>query len=463
MKEKTGLNQQMDYSVLQFGAAGDGKENDACAIQTAIDACAGAGGGRVVLPGGRTYYASSLHLRKNVELHLEQGAVLKAHREISTYFRPNGGAVNRGNTVTGTPVTGKPAYAFLYAKDADCLRITGGGVIDGSADAFVSRVSAYYVTGSFYPRPTLLYLEHCNHITVADVTLCNAPFWTLHPAGCDDVEIRNIRILNDLDVANSDGIDPDHCTNVRITGCHITCADDCICLKNTAGNAEYGPCRNIIISNCTLISTSAAIKIGTEGVDDFENILVDQCAISRSNRGVSIQIRDGGSVRGVMLRGLMIETRRFADCWWGTGEPVCITVLDREPGKPCGGVEDIWLRDVWCDGENGVLLYAQEGRILRRIRFDRTQVLLHEKSKWLRGRYDLRPAPWEPGVLEHPSPGFFLRHVQDAVFRDCAVRFAGADTRAFSNALTCEGCEDVQAAELYAATGGESTAFPGGK
>ena len=58
-------------------------------------------------------------------------------------------------------------------------------------------------------------------------------FWTLHPAGCDDVLISGIHILNDLNVANSDGIDPDHSTNVRIIGCHITCADE-MCIRDRA-------------------------------------------------------------------------------------------------------------------------------------------------------------------------------------------------------------------------------------
>ena len=73
---------------------------------------------------------------------------------------------------------------------------------------------------------TMIYVEHCNHISFTGVIMRNAPFWTLHPAGCDDVLISQIRILNDLNVANSDGIDPDHSTNVRILGCHVTCADD---------------------------------------------------------------------------------------------------------------------------------------------------------------------------------------------------------------------------------------------
>lgn len=53
----------------------------------------------------------------------------------------------------GTPVTLKPSYAFVYAKDADHIAITGDGVIDGNCDAFVKRVSPYYVTGDFTPAP----------------------------------------------------------------------------------------------------------------------------------------------------------------------------------------------------------------------------------------------------------------------------------------------------------------------
>ena len=292
----------MVYSVTKYGAVGDGATNDAAAIQSAIDACNAAGGGRVVLEGGHTYYSSSIELKSNVELHLEQGALLKAHSDISTYFNPNGDdasvAAVSGAKAVDRPVA-KPAYTFIHAKDADNFSITGQGAVDGNVYAFMKRASRYYFNGDFYPRPTMVYVEHCNHISFHDVTLQNSPFWTLHPAGCNDVLISNIRVLNPLDCTNSDGIDPDHSTNVRIIGCHVQCADDCICLKTTAGNNEYGPTKNVIISNCTLTSTSAAIKIGTEGVADFENILVDNCIITGSNRGLSIQIRDGGCVRNV--------------------------------------------------------------------------------------------------------------------------------------------------------------------
>lgn len=406
----------MDYAVMAYGAVGDGATDDTAAIQAAIDACAAAGGGRVTLASGRTFLSRSLTLKPYVELHVEGGAVLKASGELATYYRPDQPEREGDVSRVGTPVVGKPSYVFLYGKDAAHARITGSGVIDGNAYAFVRRVSPYYVTGDFYPRPTLIYLEHCDHLTVRDVTLRGVPFWTLHIAGCDDALIRDVRILNDLDIANSDGIDIDHSSNVRVLGCHIECADDCVCLKNTLGNREYPGTRNVIISDCTLVSTSAAIKIGTEGVDDFENVIVSRCVITRSNRGLSIQVRDAGNVRNVSFSDIIIETRRFTDSWWGCAEPIAITALDRDEKVPGGTISDIRFFNISCEGENGVLLWGEPGRI-RDVLMENVRVKLKRASRWPLNRYDLRPSPRFTSVTERQSRPIWARHVDGLTLR----------------------------------------------
>ena len=343
--------------------------------------------------------------------------------------------------MVGNPVTGKPSFVFLYGFEADGCTISGEGVIDANGHSFVKRKDQYYVTGDFYPRPTVIYIEKSNHITVRDVTITDAPFWTLHPAGCDDVRIDSIRILNDLDVANSDGIDPDHCSNVRITNCHVECADDCICLKTSKGNAEYGPCENIVISGCTLISTSAAIKIGTEGVGDFRNVLVSNCIISRSNRGLSIQIRDGGNVENVSYSDIIIETRRFCPDWWGTAEPIVLTTFNRDNNTKSGKIKNIRFKNITCKGENGVLLHGNADNHLEDISFENVQVEVTKTSKWACGLYDLRPCI-DYGVESHKNAGFFLRYADHVTIEKTKVRF-GKVCDEYAYALDAEHCENL--------------------
>lgn len=425
-----------------YGAVGDGKTNDRAALQKAIDTAFENGGGTVVLESGKTYFSDSLELRKNVELHLQKGSRLKATDNIDGYIRPCEMINNPETALIGNPVTGKPSFVFIYAYEADGCSITGEGTIDANGHAFVKRKDRYYVTGDFYPRPTVIYIEKSNNITFRDFTVTDAPFWTLHPAGCDDVLISEIRILNDLDVANSDGIDPDHCTNVRIIGCHIECADDCICLKTSKGNAEYGPCENIIISNCTLISTSAAIKIGTEGVGDFKNIIVDNCIISKSNRGLSIQIRDGGNVENVTYSNCIIETRRFCPDWWGTAEPIVITTFNRDENTLSGKIKNIRFFNIVCHGENGVLLHGNKNNMLENITFENVHITMHKQTKWQSGLYDLRPC-LEYSVEKIKNAGFYLRYAKNVTIEKSSVDW-GNRCDGYGDSLDYENCPDLE-------------------
>lgn len=431
----------MLYYVEDFGAVGNGVTDDSQAIQKAIDTCCENGGGSVVLSSGKPYYSSSITLKKNVDLHFEKNAVLKANADIDSYIRPCEMINNPETALIGNPVTGKPSFVFIYGFEADNCSVTGEGVIDLNGDAFVERKSPYYVTGNFYPRPTGIYIENSRHISFKDITLTNAPFWTLHLAGCDDVLISNIRILNPLDRANSDGIDPDHSSNVRITGCHIECADDCICLKTTNGNREYGPTQNVIISDCTLISTSAAIKIGTEGVGNFRNIDVHDCIISRSNRGISIQIRDGGNVENVSFSNISIETRRFCEDWWGTAEPIAITCFDRDENTSAGKIKNIRFFNINCKGENGILVHSTDKNRIENLLFENISVTLSKTSKWPCGLYDLRPC-LEYGVINQKNSPVFMRYADNVTFRHCGFSIE-KPSESYGEIKNIENCENV--------------------
>ena len=412
------------YLVRTYGATGDGRSDDAAAIQAAIDDCAQNGGGRVILDSDQTYLASSIVLKSHVDLHLEKDAILQANADLDRFISParlgnrcsqqqmNLPAYAQTDRLEHPHADDKPRLAWIYAYDQDNVSISGEGTIVGNADALTHRVNPYYVTEMGLPRPTLIYLEYCRDVQVKGVRIRKAPFWTLHLAGCEHVVVSGIAIMNDLDCANSDGIDPDHSRDVLIENCRIECADDCIVIKNTRGNIEYGDCSSITIRNCDLVSTSAALKIGTESWGRFHDIDVADCRIARSNRGISLQLRDSGTIENVRFQNISIDTRRFSPEWWGCGEPIAVTALARNLSQTVGLIRNIRFENIDCDSENGILVYALESGHLENLAFSGIRIRLSVKSKWFGKGYDLRPGHGA-GIIDQAPVAFLIRNAEN--------------------------------------------------
>ena len=412
----------MQYNILDFGALGDGLHNDTAAIQAAIDACHAAGGGRVLFPGGRVYRSGALVLRSDLELHLEMGAVLKGSDNLADYRLFGGGSDAPQKRAVPSYVNceyaGAPTHYFLYAKNCRNLAITGMGILDGNEEIFYGEVTKWHIEGIFYPRAPMLFAENVEQLTLENITFRRSAFWTVHLVGCRDVLISGIRILNNLRMANCDGIDPDHCQNVRIQGCHIECADDCIVFKNTAAAMQYGPCENITVTNCTLTSTSAAIKFGSESEALFRNIIIENCVISHSNRAISLQLRDQGSIEHVLFHNIVIGTRLFKDMFWGSAEPIAITVLRRKEDTKVGAVRNIRFSNILCESENGILIYGERPGLIEDIHFDGVSVYLRKATDYEKGRHDLRPTIG-PLSTESELVHIHAHNAEKVTFRDC--------------------------------------------
>jgi polygalacturonase len=255
------------YNILDYGAIGDARANDAAAIQRAIDACTEAGGGSVLVPAGRIYRSGTLVLRSNAELHVERGAVLLASSNPGDYPRELESDVITCGAVCEAEL---PRRAFIIAYWAGDLAITGAGTIDGNGQAFAGndRDDRYRLADErpYLDRPFTIFLIGCSNVTMRDITIRDAAFWSVRIAGCEDVLIHSIRIDNQLKLQNTNGIVVDCCSNVRISDCSIAAGDDCICLKTCRAMVDsgFGACENITVNGCTLASASAALKIGHE-------------------------------------------------------------------------------------------------------------------------------------------------------------------------------------------------------
>lgn len=390
--------QPLIYNVEAYGAKGDGITNDAAAIQRAIDACSGHGGGQVYVPRGRTFLCGPVELKSDVELYLDAGAVLKASPDESLYHL-SAFCSNEGE-----------GMLWLWAKDGRNIRISGSGTIHGNGISFMGReLSDSYelkpVT-TFDPRPHVLTLIGIHDVQIHGVTITEGAYWTVHLVGCEDVTIDGINLLNNLKIRNGDGIDIDHSKHVRIANCHITSGDDCICLKNRREYGAYGSCHDITVTNCTMSSRSCAIKIGSENMDSIYNVVIDNCTITRSNRGLGIQNRDEGTVTDVVFSNITMDLRLWSDVWWGKAEPIYVTSYPRADGNNkdanwrfpkgqthghCGEVSRIFFNNILATSENGCFVGGDEEGKVHDIYFSNVYLRRVRQTAYNNKVLDLRP------------------------------------------------------------------------
>ena len=408
-----------DFNVTGYGAKGNGVTDDAKAIQRAIDACSASGGGSVVFPSGKTFMAGPLHLKSNVDLHLQPNSVLLANPDEAVYTE----SAFRGNRGEG--------MMWISGKDIQNISITGRGRIDGNGVAFMGReLSDSYelkpVT-DFDPRPHVLTLVNACNVKINGVTIANSAYWTVHLVGCYDVAISNISLLNNLKIRNGDGIDIDHSRKVRISNCFIESGDDCICLKNRREFEEYGPCEDVVVTNCIMTSRSCAVKIGSENMDAIRRVLFDNCIITKSNRGIGIQNRDEGTVSDVTFSNMTVDCRLFSDVWWGKSEPIYVTSYPRARGNhkdagwrfpkgatkgACGEVSNIRFIDIYSTSENGIFLGCDEPGKIRNVTLDNIDLTLLKPAQYEGGVFDRRPCEGE-GFIKAPSSGIYTENIEN--------------------------------------------------
>lgn len=434
--------------VRDHGAAGDGVTLDTAAIQAAIDVCAAAGGGTVVLPAGGTYLSGTVELRSDVELHIERGAVLQGSGNWADYTpRIPMGALSNGVVTEQSPEAGM----LLTAVDADRVAVTGGGVIDGAGRHFVTGGDGTIHTMPS-ERPFTVFLRHCRNVTVRDVTLRDGALWTLRLSGCDDVLVHGVRIRNDLRLPNSDGIDLDRCRDVRISDCDIVAGDDGISLKTCAEFPDWGPTENVVVANCTITSTSSAVVVGVDAVAPIRNVLVTNCVIRSSNRALSVNLGQAGDFENLVFSHVVCETRLFGPGWWGHGEPVFVAV--RPWQREVGRLRNVRFSDILARSETGVVVHGHTPDHIRGLRFDRVRVELDRWTSWPGNRQDLRPSA-TGGLREHPTSGFFVENATDVAVRDCEVAWGpSAGPEEFRHVLESRAVRDLRVDGLR----GESTA-----
>jgi hypothetical protein len=268
------------FLIADHGAVGDGKTLNTRAIQWAINECAAAGGGVVVVPKG-TFLTGSIFLKQGVNLRVEKDGVLKGSQNTNDYPWID--------TRIGGLEMKWPA-ALINADGLDGLELSGGGTIDGSGERWWRE---YWDTRSREKdgsdphfkvgRPRLIHIIRCRNVAVHDLLLKNPAFWNLQLTYCDGVEVRDLKVRahsEPVKAASSDGIDIDSTRNVLIAGCDIECDDDAICLKSgrdADGLRVNRPTENVVIRNCRVGEGGGLVVFGSETSGGIRHVKIYDC------------------------------------------------------------------------------------------------------------------------------------------------------------------------------------------
>lgn len=401
--------------VTKYGAKGDGKTLDTKAIQKAIDKAAKLGNGtKVLVPTNHQYLISTLVLKSNIEFHLKGNAQLLVSTNKEDYL------------VEGS----------LIANDVQNLKISGTGSINGRALEFMTHYDT--IKEIWMPmkwRPRLLLLTKCKDLKITDISIEKAPFWSVHMLGCENVLIDRIKIRNNLDVPNCDGIDPDHCRNVEIRNCEISCGDDAIVVKATQQEIDYGPSANIWVHDCKLETQDSGVKIGTETTQDIYNVVFERCEIKSSCRGLTIQLRDEGDVYDIVFKDINFLSKYHSNPWWGRGEAISLTAIPRNPETKIGRIHNVKIENIKGTAENSIRINGTKESRISDIRLQNVDVTLNRWTKYPGNVFDNKPTKAYEPIEKHDTPGISIRFTDRIVVENCSIAWGNNIPDYFSNAI----------------------------
>jgi len=333
-----------EFLITKFGAKAGVANDSTSSIAAAIDACSKAGGGRVVVPSG-DYSTGAIHLKSNVDLHVERGATLKFSPDSKKY------------PIVLTRWEGMELMslsAFIYAYGQENIAITGEGTLDGGADTDHwwpwhgsgdhgwkagmpnqkdARAKLYkmmqdglpakdrvFGEGS-YLRPNFIQPYNCKNVLIEGVSIVNSPMWEIHPVLSENVTVRRVSISSHG--PNNDGCDPESCKNVLIEDCTFDTGDDCIAIKsgrNEDGRRIAVPTENVIIRNCAMKDGHGGVTIGSEISGGVRSVYAEKCKMDSPHLDHALRVKNNAA------RGGLLENFYFRDIEVGQVKHAVVTI-----------------------------------------------------------------------------------------------------------------------------------------
>ena len=362
----------MIYDVRNYGAVGDGKTLNTAAIQKAIDDCASKNGGTVLLEDG-TYMTGSIVLRSNVNLHIEQNAVLLGSPNCGDYPEKQ----NLKHVISENLPRTRNA-SMIFAEECENISITGMGKIDCNGTRFVREKQGEW-TGWRFERidaptpPRVVFFAGCRNIKIEDITMLNQPSgWSYWIHDCDYVVFDKCKILAEVRYPNNDGIHINSSRNVTVSNCDIVTGDDCIVVRaNNRSLAENKVCEKVTVTNCNLTSYSGGIRIGWISDGVIKNCTFSNLVMTDTVIGISIVLPDFSKVPDRGREDTLIENLLFNNIVMDKiyGRPIKI-YIGQTDGTRCEAIRNIYFSKVVASGLEFPYLCGRKDNKIRNIYFN---------------------------------------------------------------------------------------------
>ena len=305
-------------SILTYGVDNSGKTDVTSKVQKALDETAKKGK-TLLFPEG-TYTCKMLQLKSNTHVYLTKGAIIQANPGDFTYYQ------SEDNVKT---------KKFIYIKDARNVSIQGRGALNGNGrqlrEAFGDKA-----------RMRLLMAVASKDIQIEGVMLQDPGSWNTQILACKEVIFRHVKVMNDIQLSNTDGIDPDATQNMLIENCFAYCGDDNIAIKTTEYSGYLEDVDNITVKGCVFLTKKSSLKVGTETRgQEMRNITFEDNDVIESDRGMALYSSDGA-----VFKNIRYINNRFERNLPNAKRAGIHFVADRRnPKSRLGKMENILIKD----------------------------------------------------------------------------------------------------------------------
>ena len=439
-------------NVKALGATGNGSTVDTPAINRAIESAESNGGGTVWFPAGQ-YLCYSIHLKSNVGLYLDQGAVIIAADPL-----PEGQSGGYDEPEPDQPWEAYQDYghnhwhnSLIWGENLHDISISGPGRIWGRG---LVRNNGPDVRNPADRRTTgvgnkSISLKNCHNVQLCDFQILKGGWFGILATGVDNLLIVGLTIDT-----NRDGMDIDCCRNVRIANCAVNSPwDDGIVPKSSYALGYARATENLEIVNCYVTGTyelgsvldgtwkkfdasahvphTGRIKFGTESNGGFKNITIANCVFDGC-QGLALE-----SVDGALLEDVSISNITMRDI---VSAPIFMRLGSRLRGPAgstkTGTLQRITLSNIVCSNAAshlGCIISGVPGHEIQDLNLH--DIYIQHRGGGTKEQAAITPPEDEqkypePNMFgDMPSQGIYLRHVRNVSLSNVEIAAMNEDAR----------------------------------